>query len=68
MGILSRFGDIMKANINDLLDKCEDPEKMIDQSLRDLNQNLAEVKKETAGVMADEKRAKRDLDDCILDI
>ena len=68
MGILSRFGDIMKANINDLLDKCEDPEKMIDQSLRDLNQNLAEVKKETAGVMADEKRAKRELDDCILDI
>lgn len=62
MGIISRFADIMKANINDLLDKCEDPEKMFDQMLRDLNDNLAKVKKETAGVMADETRAKRNLD------
>ena len=36
MGILTRFTDIMKSNINDLLDKCEYPDKMIDQTLRDL--------------------------------
>ena len=59
MGMLERFGDIIKANINDLLDKCEDPAKMIDQYMRDLTENLAEVKKETAGVMAEETRAKR---------
>ena len=63
MAILERFGDIIKANINDLLDKCEDPAKMIDQYLRDLTESLAEVKKETAGVMAEETRAKRMLDE-----
>ena len=61
MGIISRFSDIMKANMNALLDKCEDPEKMIDQKLRELKENLAEVKKDTAEVMAEETRCKREL-------
>lgn len=59
MGILSRFGDIVQANVNAVLDKMEDPSKMIDQYLRELNENLAEVKKETAGVMAEETRTRR---------
>ena len=63
MGILSRFKDIMSANINALLDKAEDPEKMIDQTLRNLNNDLAKVKSETAEVMADEAKAKRNLDE-----
>lgn len=63
MGILQRFGDIMKSNINALLDKCEDPAKMVDQTLLDLRKDLADVKKETASVMADEKNAKRKLDE-----
>ncbi len=63
MGILSRFKDIMSANINALLDKAEDPEKMIDQTLRNLNKDLAKVKEETAAVMADEAKCKRDLDE-----
>lgn len=63
MSILSRFKDIMSANINALLDKCEDPAKMIDQYLRQLKEDLAEVKQETAAVMAEEKRAKRLVDD-----
>lgn len=63
MSILSRFKDIMSANINALLDKCEDPAKMIDQYLRQLKEDLAEVKQETAAVMAEEKRAKRFVDD-----
>ncbi len=64
MGIISRFKDIMAANINALLDKAEDPEKMIDQTMRNLTKDLAEVKKETAAVMADENRCKRELDEC----
>lgn len=64
MGILSRFKDIMAANINALLDKAEDPEKMIDQCLRNLTSDLAKVKQETASVMAQETAAKRELDEC----
>ena len=63
MGILDRFTTIVKANINELLDKAEDPAKMVDQYLVDLGDNLAEVKKETAGVMAEEKRCQRLVDD-----
>lgn len=54
----------MAANINALLDKCEDPEKMIDQYLRNLEQDFSKVKAETAAIMAEEKSAKRKLDDC----
>ena len=57
--ILERFNTIIKSNINALLDKAEDPAKMIDQYLLDLRENLAEVKKETAGVMAEESRCRR---------
>lgn len=64
MGILQRFSDIMSANINALLDKAEDPEKMIDQCIRNLNSDLSKVKDETASVMAEEKRAQRELDEC----
>ncbi len=61
MGILTRFKDIMSANINALLDKAEDPEKMIDQCLRNLNKDLRDVKSETAAVMAEYSRTQRDL-------
>lgn len=64
MGIITRFKDIMAANFNALLDRCEDPEKMIDQYLRNLEQDFAKVKAETAAIMAEEKSAKRKLDEC----
>lgn len=68
MGIISRFSDIMKSNINALLDKCEDPSKMVDQTLRDLRKDLAEVKKETASIMADAKNANRKVEECETEI
>lgn len=63
-GILKRFGDIMASNINALLDKAEDPAKMIDQYLRNLESDLGKVKAETAAVMAEETKCKRQLDEC----
>ena len=63
MGILTIFKDIMASNVNALLDKAEDPEKMIDQYMRNLQSDLGKVKAETASVMADESRAKRELDE-----
>ena len=68
MGIISRFKDIMSANINALLDKAEDPEKMIDQTMRNLNKDLAKVREETASVMADENKAKRQLDEVTAEV
>lgn len=68
MGIIQRFSDIMSANINALLDKAEDPAKMIDQYLRNLQDDLEKVKDETAAVMAEEKRCERELKECNAEI
>ncbi|MGN0466056.1 MAG: PspA/IM30 family protein [Lachnospiraceae bacterium] len=64
MGIIQRFKDIMSANVNAVLDKAEDPAKMVDQYLRNLQDDYGKVKAETAAVMAEEKRAKRELNEC----
>ncbi|MBQ9157670.1 MAG: PspA/IM30 family protein [Eubacterium sp.] len=61
MGILKRFKDIMSSNVNAMLDKAEDPAKMVDQYIRDLESDLGKVKAETAAVMAEETRANREL-------
>ena len=63
-GIIARFKDIMSSNINALLDKAENPSKIVDQYLRNLESDLGKVKAETASVMAEEKRSKRELDEC----
>ncbi|MFW5435349.1 PspA/IM30 family protein [Paenibacillus apiarius] len=64
MGILSSFRDIMGIDVNVLLNKAEDPEKTIDDYMRNLNSDLGKVKAETASMLADERRAKRALDEC----
>jgi phage shock protein A len=63
VAILERFGDIIKSNVNAILDKMEDPSKMIDQYLNNMMDDLAEVKRSTAGVMAEETRTKRLVDE-----
>lgn len=67
MGLLETLGripKILEANINALLDKCEDPAKMIDQLLVDYKRDLVDVKRDTAAVMADVKVAQKRLEDC----
>lgn len=61
MGILSRFGDIMSANINAVLDKAEqkNADKLLEQYLREAKSNLEQVKAETAAIIADEMAAGR---------
>ena len=60
-GILSRVTDILKSNVHALLDKAEDPAKMIDQLLREARSNLAQVKQESASVIAQETASYRAL-------
>ncbi|MGZ7445104.1 PspA/IM30 family protein [Paenibacillus sp. TH7-28] len=64
MGILARFRDVMRANIGSLLERAEDPEKTIDEYMRQMHRDLGQVKAETAAVQAEESRAKRALDEC----
>jgi len=56
MGILDRISTILKANVNDLLDKAENPEIMLDQFIRDLESGVNEAREELVNAMADEKR------------
>lgn len=63
MSMLQRFKDIMSSNINALLDKAEDPEKMIDQMVRNLQSDLGKIKSETATVMAEESRLTREVNE-----
>src|SRR5512136_2309897 len=59
MGILDRIRTVLKANINALISKAEDPEKMLNQLLMDMNENLLEAKKQVALSIADEKKLER---------
>ena len=56
MGIFSRLAQLIKSNINDLISKSEDPEKMLNQVVLDMNNQLVEAKKQVASSIADEKR------------
>jgi phage shock protein A len=56
MGIFSRLATLIKANLNDLISKSEDPEKMLNQIVEDMATQLAEAKKQVASAIADEMR------------
>lgn len=56
MGILDRVSTLMRANINDLIDRAEDPEKVVRQLIADMNNQLVQVKTQVAASIADEKQ------------
>ncbi len=59
MGIFDRFRRVVKSNLNDLISKAENPEKMLNQLIIDMNQQLIESKKSVASAIADEKKLER---------
>jgi len=61
MGIFKKLADVVKANINDLISKAENPEKMLNQMIIDMNGHLIESKKGVASAIADEKRLERQM-------
>jgi phage shock protein A len=61
MGLFSRFRRAMKANLNDMISKAENPEKMLNQLILEMNEQLVESKKTVAAAIADEKKLERQL-------
>ena len=59
MGIFSRLGQLIKSNINDLISRSEDPEKMLNQVIIEMNNQLVEARKQVAVSIADEKRLRK---------
>jgi phage shock protein A len=62
MGIFTRFRDIVSANISAMLDKAEDPEKLIRLMIREMEDTLVDLKASCASVIADRKRVQRTLE------
>ena len=63
MAIFSRLVDVLKANINDLIDKAEDPEKMLKQIIIDMEEQLQKATQGLGQVMASERQTKKQLED-----
>ena len=63
MGIFTRFRDIVSANINSMLDKAEDPEKLIKLMIHEMEDTLIELKSSCAAVIAGRKKLERKLDE-----
>ncbi len=59
MGVFSRISDILKANINDMIDRAEDPEKMVKQIILDLQKEVSQSTQALGKAMASERIAKR---------
>lgn len=61
MSILDRVSRLVRANVNDMIDQAEDPEKMIDQLLRDMQSNITTARSQVAAMIAQEKELEADL-------
>jgi phage shock protein A len=62
MGVFSRLGTLIKSNLNDMISRAEDPEKVLNQLILDMREQLINAKKQVAVAIADEKRLKKQLE------
>src|SRR6266705_3641698 len=62
MGIFDRLSTLIRSNINDLINRAEDPEKMLNQLIVDMRTQLAKAKQQVAAAIADEKRLAAQVD------
>lgn len=63
MGIFDRMSRLIRANVNDIIDNAEDPERMIDQILRDMQSNILTARSQVAAMIAQEKELESDLNE-----
>ncbi|NIP58996.1 MAG: PspA/IM30 family protein [Gemmatimonadetes bacterium] len=63
MGIFQKLSTLIKSNINDLISRAENPEKMLNQIILDMRDQLAKAKREVAAAIADERKLRAQLDD-----
>jgi len=61
MGVMDRLSRLLRANVNDVLDRAEDPEQMLDQMLRDMETNISAARSQVASMIAQEKELDVDL-------
>src|SRR2546429_2236064 len=62
MGIFDRLSTLFRSNINDLINRAENPEKMLNQLIVDMRSQLAKAKQQVAAAIADEKRLSAQVD------
>jgi phage shock protein A len=59
MGLFDRIGRVVRSNVNDLVNKAEDPEKILDQAVIDMQEDLIQLRQAVAGAIASQKRTEQ---------
>ena len=63
MSIFTKLSTVIKSNINDLISRAENPEKMLNQIILDMRDQLSKAKREVAAAIADERKLRAQLED-----